>query len=313
MIPNGLRNLFRSASAPKDTIIFAIGDIHGYPDALRDMLRKIDQYIQHNPAKKIEIVFLGDYVNRGPGSKEVLDILVEQAGKQDGIKRTFLKGNHEIGMRAMLGYNHLRGIGGAARFFLDDGGLETLVSYGVDVKLLFLPREKPMAYQHLVKHTNRYVDRLLLKDMQQDFHLKIPQSHIAFLETLQNSYESGSYLFAHAGVDPRIPLNQQKNEILTGVSEEAREFTKHTGKLEKIVVHGHTISERPYSTSNQIGVDTGVYRNGVLSCAVLQDKKVNFLQARTDLPRYKPKVSRAQSGVPDGYDINVPLPFLPSP
>lgn len=283
-IPRGNR-----FSPEQGTRIYAIGDIHGYPDALETMLAKIHTDIKEKPIEKPVIVFLGDYVDRGPDSNGVLDCLVREKTleAQDGIKRVFLTGNHDLALSGFV----KNPVGGHFSPYtiaaLQNGLMETLDSYGVPCRLT---RD---ASTHSVRfnNSNYIIDPPALEAARQALLEIMPQSHQDFLASTQFSYTNGDYMFVHAGVDPQKPLDGQDDLYLAGLSNKAREFPKHSGALGKKIVHGHTITEKPLATQNQIGVDTGIFRQGTLTCAVLEGTNIKFLQTRTALPAFNPEAT----------------------
>jgi serine/threonine protein phosphatase 1 len=182
---------------------------------------------------------LGDYVDRGPQSAQVIDLLVTGFGPRLQVR--CLRGNHEAMMMAAVQDPHCA----MAERWLANGGVETLASYGLRA------------------------DQVALLDQ------VLPDLHRRFLSDLANSHRRGHYLFAHAGVDPRRPMDQQKEEALIWIREP---FLSHQGDYGVVVVHGHTIVDDAQQHHNRIAVDTGAFRSLRLTCAVLQDENVSFLQ-----------------------------------
>jgi serine/threonine protein phosphatase 1 len=222
------------------------------------MHERIAADLLESPPQEAEIVYLGDYIDRGPDSRGVIELLIGRAGRGDGIGKTFLLGNHEHGMLEFMRdpYSDLGSI------WLDWGGRETLESYGFTLPPVVLPTER--------------------EDLGQGLARALPPSHRAFLEGLSTQAMLGDYLFAHAGVDPRKPLDQQALSDLTFIREPFLSW--HLDPLYKPlprkVVHGHTIAEEPQNLPHRVGVDTGAYAGGPLSCAVLEGESVRFLQVR---------------------------------
>ena len=293
---NRLSKIFYTATTTPDTTIFAIGDTHGYLDALKALCAKIDTYKAKHPNKHIIEVFLGDYVNRGPQSKEVLDFLIERSRLQDGVKRVFLAGNHDVAFRRILKETHKhKTISTTEEMFYDFGGPETLASYGVPMRTFRFPERG--STHHIVRGSSLYIDRTCLNIMRDELVAQVPASHLLFLEKMKTSYSNGKYLFVHAGIDPSVPLAEQDRDYVRGLNSKARKFPNQKGRLEDdmVVVHGHTIAPEPYHTRNQIGVDTGVYKpgHGNITCAVLTGQDVKFLKARTHLPPFEENKSPA--------------------
>lgn len=233
---------------------YAVGDVHGCYDLLTDLLQKIvddiDSTAEPGP---VELIFLGDYVDRGPDTAGVLSSLVwiERNGP---LPATFLKGNHE---QVMLDY-----IADPVRNspWLRVGGAETLRSYGIDV---------PDDVGPDVSHPR-------LRDLLLD---RLPAAHLDFLHRLRPYYENGRYYFAHAGIRPGVALQAQDHEDLLWIRDE---FLANERPAKKVVVHGHSwTNTEPVVRPARIGVDTGAYRTGTLTAARLRGDAVTFLQART--------------------------------
>lgn len=294
-----LSNIFRGASAPAGTRIYAIGDIHGYDDALDRLLAKIKRHSAENPIEKTIIVFLGDYTSRGPHSNRVVARLAHEYKQQehDGVKRVFLLGDHDYAFKAFLNTVKPGFIGEDLSFFLDNGGLGTLRSFGIAIrptsqtvvtdKVRSIPRAKFM------------VDTDTIHEAQLKLRALLPQSVFDLYNSADVCFTSGDYFFVHAAVDPdrRLDKTDQHHDLLMGMNSLSKKFPKSRQSMDKVVVHGHTISSTPYSHRNQIGVDTGIYQTGILSCAVLTGKKVSFLQAETDLPLFTRPGSSNPKGI----------------
>ncbi len=224
---------------PEGMRLYAVGDIHGRDDLLAPLMADVAADGERHPDKRKIIVFLGDYVDRGLQSKQVIDRLV--ALKLDGFETVFLKGNHELAMLQFLGDAQF---GRTWKYY---GGLETLHSYGIN--------------------------ELTLSDDSGDFERErerlidiLPVDHRQFLETLLSSTEYGDYFFAHAGVRPGVSLARQIEDDLLWIRDD---FLQSRASFGKVVVHGHTPAESATFKSNRIGIDTGAYMTGVLTCLVL--------------------------------------------
>lgn len=225
--------------------LFAVGDIHGRRDLLQRMLKKIT-------AHKVEsgfsnaIVFLGDYIDRGPDSKGVIDLLL--ALDLPGWQKVFLRGNHDQAildfLRDPLFYRAWRGFGAP----------ETLLSYGV-----IPPRFD--SEDAFVKARN-------------ELSVALPQAHLHFLERLDYSFTDGDYHFVHAGVRPGIALERQVAEDMLWIRDD---FLLSTRDFGKVVVHGHTPTEKPVKRFNRIGLDTGAHATGCLTAAVFEGESCDFL------------------------------------
>lgn len=281
-----LVSIFRGASAPADTRIYAIGDVHGYDDALERMLHKIKQHQRRHPVANSIIVMLGDYSSRGPHSNRVMQRLAEEREKQsvDSVRRVFLLGDHDIAFKSFMNTIRPVSIDANLAFFLDNGGIGTLRSFGIEIG-----RSTASIYSDKVRRIARLgltVDVDTIHEAQEKLRSVLPQSVKDLYNTAQLCFEAGDYFFVHAAVDPerRLDKYDQPLDIMTGTSGLSKDFPGCRASLDKVVVHGHSISAKPYLHFNQIGVDTGIYKTGILSCAVLEWKKVSFLQTKTDLP-----------------------------
>jgi serine/threonine protein phosphatase 1 len=249
--PSLLSRLFspRSSSGPalaKGVRAYAVGDIHGRLDLLERMLEMIDEDGKSSPGRKL-LVFLGDYVDRGPSSKGVLDRLLQPM--PEGFEVHFLKGNHEHSLLEFLTDPSLY------QMWKRYGAMECLQSYGV--------------------HPPVHDDIGAFEAARDELASAMPPAHLEFLNGLQMSFEIGDYFFVHAGVRPGIPLHRQSVEDLMWIRED---FLGSDFNFGKVVVHGHTPSQVPTARANRIGVDTGAYITGHLSCAVLENGSCRFLQ-----------------------------------
>lgn len=235
-------------TVPADTRIYAIGDIHGRADLLGELVNKIAEDGRGSAVPIKRIIFLGDYVDRGLQSREVIDLVLD--GLPAGFDAIALKGNHEEFMLRFLE---------DVRFgpgWLMNGGGATLVSY--DARLSELGDE---------------LERL--DDLRRQLCANLPDRHLQFLRALRRWHVEGDYLFVHAGIRPGVPLEAQQDEDILWIREE---FLDHRSGHGKIVVHGHTIASAPVVRRNRIGIDTGAYATGVLTCLVLEGAGRRFLQ-----------------------------------
>lgn len=292
MVIRTLSNLFRSATTPPNTVIYAVGDKHGYIDAALMMDQAIEEDRKKNPHQKIIVANLGDYVNRGPDSRAVIDHEIDAKLRRDGVKRIHLRGNHDKALEKFFRADFSKDgrIDPFTRMFFSYGGMETLASYGVQPVLNTQP-VGGVDRDFVLKGTSYYIDMDCLRAMQAELRQKMPSGHVLFLEQLKNSFRAGNYLLAHAGIDPEVALDKQDKNTLTGVHDSVRAFMNHKSKLEDgvVVVHGHTVTQKPFSSINQVSVDTGVYRagHGKLTCAVLRGSDIEYLQVKTNMPSYE--------------------------
>lgn len=230
---------------PDDTRIYAIGDVHGREDLLAEMFAAIDASLLHYPVKNAVQVLVGDYIDRGPHSREVIEALVARAKRHDMI---YLKGNHESYAMKFLSDPSL------LTEWSQIGGVNTLLSYGVKPSF-----EETAAEQ---------------RKTATEFRAALPDSHHRFLRSLALSYSSGDYFFAHAGVRPGIPLAQQREQDLLWIREE---FLLHEEDFGKIIVHGHTPTKEPDIRTNRINIDTGAFATGRLTCLILEGDGVTVI------------------------------------
>lgn len=238
------------AGLPPGLRVYAIGDIHGRDDLLASLHEKIEADAKASPCESNIVVYLGDYVDRGLQSKQVIDRLI--GNRIAGFEHVFLKGNHEQAMLQFLGD---AAFGKTWKYF---GGLETLHSYGITELTL---TDDPQAFERARLH----------------FLEVLPEAHRHFLETLQPSAEFGGYFFAHAGVRPGISLSRQIEEDLMWIRDEFLQFDASFGK---VIVHGHTPGEEVVVRRNRIGIDTGAYMTGVLTAVVLEGDEKRFIQTK---------------------------------
>ena len=219
--------------------IYAIGDIHGRDDLLGELHQRILGDAEGAGHLGMTVVYLGDYIDRGPGSRRVIDLLLR--GPPPGFAAIHLLGNHE----AML-LDFLEDPSGG-QIWLYNGGDATLESYEVDPNV---PRGRG-GYARV----------------QEQARAAIPAAHLAFLRALDLTYREGDYFFCHAGVRPDVALGEQAARDLLWIRDE---FLDCDAALDKIVVHGHSISDEVAFGPYRIGVDTGAWFSGHLSALVLE-------------------------------------------
>lgn len=230
---------------PAGTRVYAVGDVHGRADLLSLVLARIDEDIKIRPTAQPVQVFLGDYIDRGPDSRRVLDLLIARNHKDTTV---FLKGNHELYASEVLSDHSV------VAEWLRMGGIPTLLSYGV----------KPSAG----------ADPKADEDTAIAFGCALPDSHRRFLHGLALSFTCGDFFFVHAGVRPGIALQQQWQQDLIWIRDD---FLLHEDDFGKIVVHGHTPAREPDVRPNRINIDTGAYATGRLTCLVLEGDQMRFL------------------------------------
>ncbi len=245
------RRAAKDASAPRvdaDMRLYAIGDIHGRLDLLEALLAKISADRAAHEAARHKLIFLGDYVDRGNHSRELLDLFSQ--GPIDGFETIYLRGNHEDFLLRFLDDSK----GGSNWLYY--GGANTLISYGIQASPLEADPNRLIA-------------------IQQKLRAALPDSHLTFLRGLEFSYVVGDYFFVHAGVRPGTALAEQSKEDLLWIRDK---FLASTADHGSVVVHGHSVRMRPEMLANRIGIDTGAYDTGVLTCLVLQGEGQWLLQ-----------------------------------
>lgn len=250
----------KSADLTEGRRIYAIGDIHGCLDLLDAMMARIGADLAARPHPEPLVIFLGDYVDRGPNIRGVIEALI--ALKAGPLPTRFLLGNHDSYIRA----------------FLDDpdwfdrtyhwlhpsmGGNVTLASYGVGG-----------------------ADWERAAETRGAFAAAFPAEHLAFLDACELLIPIGGYAFVHAGIRPGTPLEAQERDDLIWIREP---FLSTNEDLGVKVVHGHTIVSAVEHHANRIAVDTGAFRTGVLSCVVLEDAQVDLLTAEGPVPLPAPR------------------------
>lgn len=230
------------ATLPPGDRVYAIGDIHGCLDRLVALHEMIAEDIAERPAEHTILIHLGDYVDRGADSAQVIDWLINQPPvPADEIVN--LMGNHEhMMLSAVVGIDKE-----AATQWLVNGGADSLLSWGIS-------RSVPPA----------------------EWAARIPRSHLCFLRDLAICRRVGPYLFVHAGVRPGVPLDQQNRQDMMWIREP---FLSSKVDHGAVIVHGHTPKREPVVMPNRIAIDTGAVLGGSLTCVVLEEDKLGFLQA----------------------------------
>lgn len=247
------------APAPPSTagrLVYAVGDVHGRLDLLQPLAASLTADMAQSAfAERPLLVFLGDYVDRGPASAGVIELILELSTEAD-IEVRALKGNHEEAMLAFLDDPAF----GAT--WMAHGGAATLASYGVQPPAA---RTDPEAWA----------------EIREAFAGALPATHLAFLQGLGLMTTVGDYAFVHAGVRPGVPLDRQSEHDLLWIR---YEFLDAPGPFEKIVVHGHTPMEQPQLTLRRLGIDTGAYATGVLTAVRLEGDSQRIIQAHARKP-----------------------------
>ncbi len=237
---------FSDARGPDGTLVYAIGDVHGRLDLLVEMHAQIAAEIMRLRPADWRVVHLGDYVDRGPDSKGVIEFLVRQTADRRILA---LAGNHDVGFLDFLAEPRPDGL------FAHNGGVETARSYGVDLDLF-----DPIAFQS--------GSRALFE--------AVPRSHTDFLRGLKDRATFGDFFFCHAGIRPGVALDAQDPRDLIWIR---GEFHRHRELFSKVVVHGHTPAAEPEVLPNRVNVDTGAFASGRLTALVVDGAEKRLLTA----------------------------------
>ena len=242
----------RESRLPEGRRIYAVGDIHGRLDLLLALHDLIAEDAATAPDQAKTIVYLGDYIDRGLESRGVIAHLLD--GPLNDVSPVCLLGNHE---ETMLHFLDEAGVGEA---WLRFGGDATLYSYGVRI-------------------SGPHSDRRTMITAQLDLRENMPDAHLAFLRGLETHYRAGDYFFAHAGVRPGVPLEEQTVQDLIWIRDD---FLRSKSDHGCVVVHGHSINLEVEDLPNRINIDTGAYATNVLTCLVLDGADHWLLQTGTD-------------------------------
>lgn len=225
---------------------YVIGDIHGRLDLLDHLLGMIHRDLDERPTRKTLLVFVGDLIDRGPSSAQVIERL--RTYRRSGVKPLFLLGNHEEVLLRILGGDPL-----PIASWLKFGGAQCLASYGADATALA-----------------RSSDTQVLEEVRK----VIPKAHVDFLKTFADTCRFGDYLFVHAGIRPGVELDLQAQSDLRWIREP---FLLDDSDHGFVVVHGHTITSGVDEQVNRIGIDTGAYRSGLLTALAIEGERRWFL------------------------------------
>ena len=245
-----LLSLFSRKPAPPRVIeaapgerIYAIGDIHGRADCLNTLIAKIDADDAARSPAQTRLVFLGDLIDRGPTSREVIERALAEAHRSD-----FIIGNHEeVMIRAWEGERE------SLKLFHRIGGRETVLSYGV---------------------TEAEYDASDFDALARLVATRIPVEHISFLRRFRDHVRSGDYLFVHAGIRPGVAIDEQAPADMRWIRREFLEDRRDHGVM---VIHGHTVVHDVDEQANRIGIDTGAYASGRLTALGIEGRARWFL------------------------------------
>lgn len=237
---------------PRGKRAYAVGDIHGRADLLDALLDKLSCDLAGRPEAETYVVFLGDLIDRGPDSRQVVDRL--RLLPDDVFRPVFLLGNHEEVLLRLLD-----GERGLLASWMRFGGAECVQSYGLDPhQLSHVPEDKAIA---MVREA-------------------IPADHVEFLRGFNDTFRFGDYLFVHAGIRPGVDLDGQSQRDLRWIRSAFLDSKANHGF---IVVHGHTIDPAVVQLDNRIGIDTGAYATGVLTAIGVEGRERWFLDTNATL------------------------------
>ena len=260
-----------AAAVPSGQRVYAVGDIHGRCDLFEALVEAIEADDAAAAPADTTVVLLGDLVDRGADSAGVIALARQWQARR---RVRILGGNHEE--MFLRSFEELE----MFRHFLRHGGRDTVLSYGID-RAAFLAADLEQAQQ-------------LMRE-------QVPAEDITFLEGFEDMVTIGDYLFVHAGIDPRVPLDAQRRQDLRWIREP---FLSHPDSHGPVVVHGHTISDEPEDCGNRIGIDTGAFMSGRLTALVLEGTDRRYIEAveeggrtgvRYSPPASSPRVAAASS------------------
>ena len=202
------------------------------------MFTVIDKDLATIGSRRAIHVFLGDYIDRGPESRQTIDLLIDRGRKHESV---FLKGNHEAFLFDVLKNPS------QLQHWKKFGGLQTLTSYGLRPSLNPDTEEQSALIEQLAQ--------------------AIPPYQRRFFNNLKLRFVCGDFFFVHAGVKPGVPLAHQQEEDLLWIREEFLTSEEHFAKY---IVHGHTPVPEPDIRFNRINIDTGAFATGNLTLLTIQ-------------------------------------------
>lgn len=227
---------------PEGRRVYAIGDIHGRDDLFAQLLDRIANDSNSRDAAEVSIILLGDLVDRGPSSRQVVERAIALARQGPDVR--CLMGNHEeVFLKALGGDVKLM------RYFVRIGGAPTIHSYGL---------------------TGEAYDQLTFDELAEAFPRLVPREHVEFLAACEDMITIGDYVFVHAGIKPGLPMDKQRGADLRWIRDEFLGDERDHGAM---IVHGHTIFADVQERPNRIGIDTGAYNSGVLTALCLEGEE----------------------------------------
>lgn len=244
--------------APRGYRAYAVGDIHGRLDLLERLLEDIERDMADRSSRKTLLIFLGDLIDRGPSSNEVVERL--RTYRRPNVRMVFLAGNHEEVLLRLLG-----GEEGILASWLRFGGAECLKSYGINPGTI-----RAMSEMRGIEAIRE----------------AFPQAHRDFLGTFADTLRFGDYLFVHAGIRPGLDLSLQNQSDLRWIRSP---FLDDEADHGFVVVHGHTIADDVVERANRIGIDTGAYRTGVLTALAVEGAERWIVDTRGEFAATAPE------------------------
>ncbi|MFC0103559.1 metallophosphoesterase family protein [Sphingopyxis terrae] len=236
-------------SIPAGRRVYAIGDIHGRDDLFAQLIDLIRADIRQRPDAEITLILLGDLVDRGPDSANVIARAMRLRDEFSDTR--LLIGNHEECFLAAL-----TGDVRKLRYFMRIGGDATVRSYWDDGLSL---------------------DEASFEEVAERLPRLVPADHVAYLGQGEDIVEIGDYVFVHAGIRPGVPLERQALSDLRWIRDEFLDSMNDHGKM---IVHGHSITHAPDEQANRIGIDIGAFQSGALAAVALEGESRWFLVAR---------------------------------
>lgn len=231
-------------------MIYAIGDIHGELPLLEELIDEIRWDARQKPDRDHKLIFIGDYVDRGLHSRQVVDLVMNGI---DGFETICLRGNHEQMLIDFLDMpTHEKAIS-LKRDFV--GGTETLQSYGLDIDELILDLQNEVSIEGKLR--------------------AIPEEHSRWMANLPHWHFEDGFCFVHAGVRPGIHVEAQQERDALWIR---GDFTDSDHDHGRVIVHGHTTSREPEIKPNRINIDTGACLFGTLTAVALEKWAPRFLQ-----------------------------------
>lgn len=251
--------------------IYAIGDLHGQ---LQEFERAM-ALIEADGGPGAEVIFLGDYNDRGADTPALLDRLI--AGRDAGRNWRFLRGNHDRMFLRFVTEGRLNDAAirsGKSWLHPALGGLETLAAYGLvpdrpptlgvdpdsgEERLIWFERDgRPLNTAQLAAEARKAV----------------PQAHLDFLAGTELYHETEAAIFVHAGLRPGVPMARQSEEDLLWIRAGFLDDATDHGKL---VVHGHTVVDAPMHMGNRVALDTGAGYGRPITAAAFEGAEVSVL------------------------------------